>query len=127
MNIIKIYLRVQLKTKTLRLHIRNQLSKITNLQYISIQTKFMFKGKTFPTYTIGRKCYLDLKNSRDIKLYLKYITNLYNVKKTNKGICRSVTGIYLQYAASTRKDYLNFIKSIKQENPIKSTIRIVKL
>ena len=119
MNIIKIYLRVQLKTKTLRLHIRNQLSKITNLQYISIQTKFMFNKNDFPTYSLGKKCYLDLKNPKDIQFYLEYMSSMYEVKNKNRKLCKRLTGIYLQYSISTSKDYLDFINTINQDNPYK--------
>ena len=117
MKIIKIFLRVQLKTSTLKQHIRKNLNKLSNLQYISIQTKFMFNKNNFPTYSLGKKCYIDLTNPNDIQFYVEYLSKLYEIKNEHKKLCKRLTGIYIQVASANKKDYLDFINSIKQENP----------
>ena len=110
---ILIYLRVKLTKAYLRAHIKRNLDKINISQYISIQTKFMLNANDFPTYSLGKIKYLNLKNQEDYRIYIKYLNELYEVIIKENKISKKITGIYLQYAAVTKKEYLDFIKNSK--------------
>ena len=113
MTIIKIFLKVQLTKAYLKAHIKRNLQKMSQSQYISIQTKFMLNKNDFPTYSLGKKCYLDLKNQEDYRFYIEYLTELYEVKVEDSKVIKRITGIYFQYKTVTQKEYLEFINTLK--------------
>ena len=102
MQINKIFLRSPLNTAKLIKHLKKVLLKISNNQYVSIQTKLMFKKNKFPTYSLGSKCYLDLKNSNDKNEYINYVTNMY-LNKPRLSYSKRISGIYFSHEQLTKK------------------------
>lgn len=112
MKLTIIKLKVALTPNYLRTHIRKVLNKIELGQYISIHTKFMIDKNSFPTRSLGNKCYLNLENNVDKNLYLSYVTNLYRYKTLNGYKYKRITGLYIHCIKSNKKDYNNKKKTL---------------
>ena len=72
----------------------------------------MFNKNNLPTYSLGKKYYLNLNKNKELNEYVNYVANVYN---NNPNVCLSkrVTGIYLSYEQISKQSYINFKNKIK--------------
>ena len=111
MNLTKIFLRVPLTPSYLRNHLRKVIQSLSYGPYISIHSKFMVDKNTFPTRSLGYKCYLDLSNNKDKENYLSYATNLYRDKILNGYKFHRITGLNILCIHINKETYLKSKKS----------------
>ena len=112
-----IVLRVKITQLNLRNHLRNFMNSLTSSQYISIQTKLMFKNNRHPGYILGKRYYLDLTNGKDKTLYLNYLESLYVTQNEKRSLFKRVTGIYIEYSNSNVKEYRDFNYRLNKGKP----------
>ena len=107
-----INLRTPLNTAKLKKYIKIILINIDISQYVIVQTKLMFNKNNLPTYSLGKKYYLNLNKNKELNEYVNYVANVYN---NNPNVCLSkrVTGIYLSYEQISKQSYINFKNKIK--------------
>ena len=108
----KVYFRNVMNILRFKLAIRRKIGQINVGQYVSIKTKFMINGDTYPTLSLGEKFFLDLSSESDKSFYISYLLEKYNSDYINKYETSKITGIYLEVLKTTKDNYTAFIDDL---------------
>lgn len=114
----KVFLRREINVPSLKKAIRRNLKKMNIGQYVSITTKFMLDGNSYPSHSLGKQFILDLSQESNKKFYLSYLLEQFNTNYLNKHEISKVTGIYFEVLQTTKENYTNFIDRLNQERGI---------
>lgn len=114
----KVFFRNVMNILRLKQAIRRKIGQINVGQYVSIKTKFMINGDTYPTLSLGEKFFLDLSKESDKSFYISYLLEKYNSDYINKYETSKITGIYLEVLKTTKENYTAFIDELNYQKKI---------